>query len=383
MKTLFFCNLVPVKTGAFEALLAAVGAEFAKAGDEFVAVFGGEPIPTVAQSLRQAGVRWHILAGWTDGTGHEHAWRFALPAAALVRRERPDVAVVHFGNELPSLAASLLTRGPGGRRPRWVWQQDQQIRDPGRLGRHVSRIRLLASGMDHFLAVYEGGRQSLLKRGIPAGRITVIHNSIAPFTSQRPAGWLRRELNVPAEAVVMVSTGSLIHRKRIDFLLQACARLNAAGLVDWRLLAIGDGPCRSALETQAHDLGIASRVQFLGLRNDVRDILAEADLLVHASLAETCTYAVTESMAAGIPAIVTEAGAAREQIDDGVTGFVVAVNDVNGFAERMALLCGDEGRRKGMGALAQSRWSRGFLLAEAARRYHDMYSRLASLGHQG
>lgn len=425
MKTLFFCNLIPRKTGAFEALLAAIGAEFAKAADEFVVVFAGEPIAPVAESLRSAGARWHVLQGWVEGgaersvvskrwsgEGEEtrsapasteeasdravaadvdrgeggtaervHPWRFVIPALRLIRKERPDVAVVHFGNEMPTLVASLLTR-LRGRRPRWVWQQDQQIQDPGRLGRHVSRIRLLAAGVERFVAVYEGGRQSLIKRGIPESRIRVIPNSIAPFQTQRAAGWLRRELDVSENAVLLLTTGSLIARKRIGFILQACAGLRVGASTDWRLLVIGEGPDRATLAAAARDLGIEQRVHFLGLRNDVRDLLAEADVLAHASLAETCTYAITESMAAGIPSVVTEAGAAREQITDGRSGFVVQRDDLKLFVSRLERLLSDPALRRAMGAAAREHWAAKFQLEGAAERYHRLYRDL-SLGRSG
>lgn len=380
MKTLFFCNLIPVKTGAFEALLAAIGTEFAKTGDEFVVVFGGEPIVPVAQSLQAAGVRWQVLPHWADGPGREHAWRFVLPAVGLVRRERPDVTVVHFGNELPTLAASLLTRLWGGRHTRWVWQQDQQIRDPGRLGRHLSRIRLLAAGVDHFVAVYQGGRQSLIKRGIPEARIAVIPNSIAPFEPPRAPGWLRRELALPSDVILLVATSSLIARKRVDFLVRACAGLPAGIAADWRLLIIGEGPEREALVAEARQLGVDQRVHFLGLRNDVRAILAEADVMIHAALSEAFSYAITESMAAGIPAVVTEAGAAREQIEDGRSGFVVARDDLEGFTSRVGVLMADPARRRLMGAAARQRWMAHFRLDVCAERYHRLYQELSPMG---
>ena len=382
MKTLFFCNLIPLKNGAFEALLAALGHAFARAGDEFVAVFAGEPIASVAESLRAAGVRWHVLKGWADGPDRERAWHFVLPAVALVRRECPDVAVVNFGNEMPTLAAILLARAWRGSRTRWVWQQHQQIQDPGPVGRYLSRVRLLAVGVVHFVAVYEGGRLSLRRRGIPDARITVISNSVAAFKPQRARGWLRHELDLPRDAVVFVSTGSLIPRKRIEFIVRACASLRGADDVQWRLLVIGDGPERQALNRLGHSLGISQDVHFMGIRQDVREILAEADVLVHASLAETCTYAITESMAAGIPAVVTDAGAAREQIEDGRSGFVVGKDDLESFVSRLGRLLGDPALRQSMGAVARERWARHFCLAGSGERYQRLYNDLA-LGRTG
>ena len=380
MKTLFFCNLIPLKSGAFEALLAAIGVEFRKAGDEFVVVFAGEPVEPVAAALREAGVRWRLIEGWSEGHGREHAWHFVRPALALLRQERPDVAVVHFGNEFPTLAVSLLARLTLSPRPRWVWQQDQQIRDPGAVGRRLSRIRSLLLGVDRYVAVYDGGRRSLLKRGIPDGRISVIYNSIAPHAPLRSRGWLRAELGLAPQATLIVSTGSLIPRKRQDFVLRACARLKDRSVTDWRLLVIGDGPERQPLLALADQLGLKGRVHFLGLRSDVREILAEADVLVHASLAETCTYAITESMAAGIPAVVTEAGASREQIVSGITGHVLAAEDIEGFAARLAELVDDGASRLAMGQAAKQRWMERYRLEVAAGQYWTLYASLCRPG---
>jgi glycosyltransferase involved in cell wall biosynthesis len=472
MKTLLFCNLIPRKTGAHEALIAAIGAAFRKAGDEFVVVFSGEPIPPVAESLCGAGIKWHVMTGWVVPPDSRAAnrgekvreWHFVLPALRLIRHERPDVVVVQFGNELPALVASLLCRvmmwwsrlfSSSIRSPRWVWAQDQRIQDPGRISRWISKIRLLGLGVDRFLAVYEGGRQSMLKRGIPANKITAILNGIAPYSPFRKKGWLREELGIGPHEVILVTNGSLIPRKRIDFLLQVCADLKKTeekkieqkhakaakplrqagstglttgqgreekcinmdvqdiqdGKVDssipkasctsclsmldpylrtsrssvqtlnssgWCLLVIGDGPERQRLVALSEELGINDRIRFLGLRNDVREILAESDIYLHAARAEACSYAIIESMAAGIPAVVLNAGAAREQIVDGVSGYVFDEADTGPFAACSVALMADTALRMAMGRRAQARWASSFHLSRVASQYHAMYNDLAT-----
>ena len=408
MKTLFFCNLIPLKTGAFETLLVAIGAEFKKAGDELVLILAGEPIPEVAAQFKHQGIRWSIINGWEDAGGRVHSWRFVLPALKLLYRENPDVAVVSFGNELPALIVALATRMFSSRRVRWVWQQDQQIQDPGRLSSHISKIRLLAMGMDHFVVVYDGGKQSLVRRGIAPERISVFHNCIADYQPVRLKGWLRQELGIAPKEVILVTNGSLIPRKRIDFILQACAllcgkELSSCQVVQllserpegslcsathqpnnlttkrplWRLLVIGDGPERERLGVLVAELGIADRVHFLGLRNDVREILPECDIYLHAALAETCTYAITESMAAGIPAIVTEAGAAREQVCDSESGYVLMKKDMDGFVRSMVCCIKDKALCCKVGIRARTRWQEKFQSEKAGNRYYTMYRQLS------
>lgn len=372
MNTLFFCNIVPDKVGAYEAFLAELSRRFRAEGDALLIVLGGEPSPPIAARLRADGLTWEVLPGWTDAAGREHAWAFCCGALRLLRARRPELAIVNYGNELPTLTTALLAPFVGAGRTRWAWQQHQQVRDPSRVTRHCSLLRLLALRMRGFLAVYEGGRESLRKRGIPDARIAVVYNGIRDHTPTRPAGWLRPSLGLDAAVKLLVTTGWLIPRKRIDFLLRALARLQSRLPRPAVLLVMGDGPERAALEALAETLGVSSVVRFLGLRNDVRDLLAEADLLVHASTAETCTYAITEAMAAARPAVVTEAGAAHEQILDGETGAVLARDDLDGFVAALLHLLGDDTERARRGAAARRRWEQRYRLEASALHYHAL-----------
>lgn len=376
MKTAFFCNLIPNKLGAFEWLLVMLGREFQANRDSLTVIFAGEPIEELAGLLSDAGIAWETIPGWSEGEAREHPWAFCLPAARIVSRLEPDVAVVHFGNEWPGLTARAMSRMQGASRTRWVWQQDQQISDPTALTRTFSSIRAVSMFFDHMVAVYEGGRASMLRRGIAPERISVIYNAIRDHQPGRSGGWLRSELGVSGDTLLVANVGWQIPRKRIDFVIRAMARLN--GDVKPALVQIGEGPQRGELERLVESEGIRDRVHFLGLRNDVRDVLAECDLLVHASLAETCTYVISESMSATIPALVTDAGAAREQIVNDETGYVVERDDADGFVERLNVLATDSERRARFGAGARRRWEERYRVEISARKYFDLYRRLAS-----
>lgn len=377
MRVLFLCNLIPNKIGAFETWLVRLAQFFREQGDELRLAFAREPIPDLAGRLRQAGAEWETIPAWSEGEGRERAWGVVGPARRLVARCRPDVAVIHFGNELPAIALRLAAAAAGARRTKWIWQQHQEIRDPSSVTRHLSQIRLLGLFFHHLSAVYEGGRRSLVLRGVPDRKVTAISNAIEDLPRRRPAGWLRPELGLPAGAAVIANVGWLVPRKRIDFILRALAAAAPRCRQPVHLVLVGQGPERAALERLAGELGLSGTVHFLGLRNDVREVLFEADLLAHSALAETCTYAVTESMACGIPAVVTEAGACREQITDGESGCVVGRDDHAGFADRLvALLDGAEGRRR-MGAAARARFEARYRIEDSVRSYHALYRRVA------
>jgi glycosyltransferase involved in cell wall biosynthesis len=401
MTTLFFCNLIPNKTGAFERVLTELGRVHSEHGDRLILVLAGAPIPEVAEWFRQAGVEWRVLSGWSEagrkpdggslkpeseygGIGvsgcryNEGArvrpWRFVVPALRLLHRFKPDVAVVHFGNELPSLAVCLLAPLIGRRGIKWVWQQDQQISPPGWLAQRVSRIRLLGWRFDRFVTVYEGGRQSLVLRSIPQERVAVVYNGVSDPDQLAHRERARTLMGATEQTVLLMGAGSMILRKRQEFLLNALAQVaKGQDPAAVRLVLVGDGPERQRLEELAKAIGVESRVVFLGRRNDVSTLLCGADMFVHAAMAEGCAYVLAEAMAAGLPLVVTEAGAAREQVEDGVNGFVVASDDRRGFEQRLALLIGDVALRRRMGEASRKRWERLFQVEQQAQAYWEIY----------
>ncbi len=377
MKIMCFCNLVPRKLGAYENYLIALGRGLRDGGDTMITVFAADPAPAVIAALRDAGIAWHTIPRWAGEGEKVYPYTFCLPAVRLVRRERPDVAAVHFGDEISSLIAIMLTRLVCRRPPRWVWHQRQQIADPTPLTARFSRIRLAGLGFDHFVTVYDGGRRSIRLRGIPDDRITSIHNGLKEHVPDMPPDSVRRELMLPSDALVVGCIGWLISRKRIAWGIRAFAQSVERLPIETVLLVVGDGPERRALERLAAELGVAERVRFLGYRTDARDILTACDLLIHAACAEACVNVVTEAMAAGKPVVMTDAGAAREQIEDGVSGFVVAPDDFEGLTDRLATLIKDDGLRAKFGKEARRRWERMFRLETSVAKHCRLYRRLA------
>ncbi len=99
-----------------------------------------------------------------------------------------------------------------------------------------------------------------------------------------------------------------------------------------QLIFVGDGPDRSAAEWLAHDLKINDRVHFLGKQDRVNELLPLADLMVMPSSLESFGLAALEAMACKVPAIATRVGGVPELIEDGVTGLLFPVGDVDAMA---------------------------------------------------
>jgi glycosyltransferase involved in cell wall biosynthesis len=272
--------------------------------------------------------------------------------------------------------AVLLACKIGGIRPKWIWQQDQQIGKTNALTKRFSRVRCVGMVFDRLVATYDGGKISLIMRGVPAAKISIIRNSVSEYRPLRPKGWLRNELRLAPGCALIVVVSSLIPRKRVNFALRVFTQAFGSGSEGKGrgvLLIVGVGSEESALRDLTLKWGIGELVHFLGRRDDVREILSESDLLLHTSMAEASCYAVVESMAAGIPAVVTDAGAAREMIQDGISGYVLDMDDVEGFSERLAGLAHDAEARRQMGRMAKQRWEQRHKVEDSALQYHALY----------
>ncbi|MGA8729739.1 MAG: N-acetyl-alpha-D-glucosaminyl L-malate synthase BshA [Terracidiphilus sp.] len=115
-----------------------------------------------------------------------------------------------------------------------------------------------------------------------------------------------------------------------------------------QLVLIGDGPDRSAAEWLAHDLQINDKVHFLGKQDRVSELLPLADLMLMPSELESFGLAALEAMACKVPAIATRVGGVPELIDDGVTGLLYRVGDVEGMAAGAIALLADRDRLEAM-----------------------------------
>ena len=286
--------------------------------------------------------------------------------------------------ETPTLFLILLVRLFGGRNTRWIWHQRQQMRDPPTpFHRFCSRIRALALACNRFVALYDGGRQSLVRRGVLGDRISVIHNGVCEPTQEQGPGPVRESLGLPPDAPVIATVSGLIRRKRVDVAMRSLAPLmgrrgQEAGtaLPKPVFLIMGDGPERPNLESLAQDLGIRDGVRFLGVRDDVRAILAESDIFVLGSDAEASPLAAIEAMSVGIPCVVTDAGAARELVEDAETGYVVPCGDVSLLGERLAELLRDPAKRQRFGTAARERWRSRFTLDRMVDEHVHLYREL-------
>jgi N-acetyl-alpha-D-glucosaminyl L-malate synthase BshA len=155
----------------------------------------------------------------------------------------------------------------------------------------------------------------------------------------------RKRLAAPGEAILM-HLSNFRPIKRVVDVVRIFARV--AREMPAQLVLVGDGPDRSAAEWLAHDLGIHARVHFLGKQERVHALLPLADILLMPSELESFGLAALEAMACKVPTIATRVGGVPELIDDGVTGLLYPVGDVEAMASGALGLLGDGERLDAM-----------------------------------
>jgi glycosyltransferase involved in cell wall biosynthesis len=176
----------------------------------------------------------------------------------------------------------------------------------------------------------------LAEEGVTSSQVAHIPNGIdtARYRACVDGHAIRARLGIAPSTRVIGMVGRLYPQKGHKYLLDAFAQV-ASRLDDSVLLVVGDGPLLPRLQASAVNLGIGSRVRFLGERSDVPDILAAMDLYVHSSLWEGMPNAVMEAMARGRPVVATSVDGNKELITDGETGWLVEPADSEALASRI------------------------------------------------
>jgi glycosyltransferase involved in cell wall biosynthesis len=182
----------------------------------------------------------------------------------------------------------------------------------------------------------------------------------------------RELLSLDPDDRVIGTVGNFTAKKNQRMLLDAVAQLAAPGRV--RVVLVGIGPLRDALETHARALGLGDRATFTGLRSDVYDLLPAFDVFALSSDFEGLPIALLEAMAAGVPCVATAVGGIPEVVTDGEEGYLVGGRDVQAFAARLQKILDDPVLAESLGANA-SRRAAAFDLRSAVRRTESIYDR--------
>lgn len=191
-------------------------------------------------------------------------------------------------------------------------------------------------------------REVVVSWGIRGERVTVLPNPAPPLPSLPSRAELRRTMG-EGEGFLLAFAGRLTAQKALGDLLEALA-----GTADVRLVLLGDGPERPALERRVAELGLAERVRFLGggTRDEVLRLFAAADVAVLSSAWENFPHTVVEALAVGTPVLATAVGGVPEVVHDGRNGLLVPARAPAALAAAIDRLALDRALRDRLAAAA-------------------------------
>ena len=199
-----------------------------------------------------------------------------------------------------------------------------------------------------------------------------------PLGIQRPKvePGIRSEFGISDDAVLLVTVGRLVARKGLSQLIALMGRLRKANV---KLLILGSGPMEQTWKNEAKDSGIAADVLFLGQVSD-RDkfkILGMSDLYVSTSQHEGFGLVFLEAMACGLPVVCYNHGGQTDFLSDGMTGYLVELNDTHRFEERCEILIREKATRQMMGQ-ENLRRVEDYFIDRCAQRYEELFQQAIS-----
>ena len=213
----------------------------------------------------------------------------------------------------------------------------------------------------------------------PSERIAVVPNGICVDRFESCASRreeFRDELGIASEAPVIGFVGRLAKQKGASYLIEALGFVHRER-PDAIALIVGDGPLRPTLEAQAATLGLSGSVRFVGYQIDTPKWLSAFDVGVIPSLWEPFGIVAIEMMAAGIPVVAANLGGLRDNIRNGITGFLVPSENAQAIAESVLRLISDDRLGRELAEEAHAYVAEHFAIEKVALRIRTLYDGIA------
>lgn len=265
--------------------------------------------------------------------------------------------------------------------------QIPSVRRPGTLMRTSERLLLRAfRGLPfgYWTDAYISGMRVILDEyrsvGVPERKLYLVPAGVDVdrFRPGLSGDDFRKELGLASDALLVGIVSRIDYDDRgIDILirsmLQVCTHFPQS-----RCIIIGDGPRLGEFKQLAIDLGLNETVIFTGLRTDTMRIIPALDVAAFPVVGNVGGLFMLEAMACGKPVIttLTEGGAQREWVDDGVNGFLIPEKDPEALAQRINLLFAQPSLARKLGAAARQSIETKHSIAQSHDLVEDLYLRL-------
>ncbi|MGF1769694.1 glycosyltransferase [Enterovibrio makurazakiensis] len=281
--------------------------------------------------------------------------------------DKHDITLIHSNSGAPSQWLNLVSRA---RKLPLVLHLHSRypLRDRITLGLHHASMAV---------GVSQPVVDQLLTDGAAPNRCKVIPNGIdTEALLNQPVEDIRKSLGLPSDAFVAISVCSLIHRKGVDLLIEACKQLRELRL-PIHLVVIGEGPDREALQTQIDDAHLSDFVHLVGEKHNVVGMMrGGADLCVSGAREEVFGLTLAEAGLAGLPVIAPRVGGIPSVISHLKTGLLVPTENGHAIAQAIYHLFVNQDQRLQLGQQGQQHVKEHFTIATHTRAFEALYQGL-------
>jgi glycosyltransferase EpsF len=334
----------------------------------------GAAVGSLAAVARERGARVFHCPLKPDHLGYVRGVR------ALIRRERYDVLHNHMEaysgigvwvgrrEHIPIITSFHNTH---------FAPQTPSLRQPG-----IRALRALYARLSERYAVrwsehVTGCSRAVLMRVAPRlehERGRVLYYGMQPReradSIERDA--LRREMSWSLDSLLVIHVGRMVEQKNHRGLLDVFTRV-ATQLPQARLLCVGDGPLRAAVESRIVQEGLSGRARCVGLRRDVVELLRRSDVLLLPSIHEGFGLVALEASGVGLPVVGTKIPGLDEVVRDGETGILHSIGDVQGMAASVERLLTNPVYAARLGEAGRTRVKSEFSVRTSAEQLERLY----------
>ncbi len=305
--------------------------------------------------------------------------------AGRLRRcvEQHGIDLLHAHQYTPFFYAATA-RGLRATPPVLFTEHGRHYPDHRRTKRVIAN-RFLLRRADRVTAVGQFVKQALIDHeGIGSGRIEVVHNGIDPQIFEQACtptarAAVRGEWGVADDQPVILQVARFHPVKDHATAIRALAGV-VREVPNAVLVMAGDGDRLQEMEGLAQRLGVSGNTRFLGVRQDIPNLMAGADAFILSSLSEGISVTLLEAMAAGLAIATTDVGGNSEIVVEGQTGLLSPRADPEKLSQNLVRLLRDEDLRGRMGRAGRERLHECFTQHRMHGAYQAIYEQMLGVG---
>ncbi len=288
----------------------------------------------------------------------------------IIRREKPDV--IHTHASLSARIAAKLEKVPAANTRHCLEAPKKGIK------------RLIYRTLNNYLsdavvAVSKAVYDNLFEDGIPENKLKLIYNGVEPLEIANADKIRKMKAAMGFENCFTVGIFARLEPVKNHMLfLQAASAIYQVNDA-FRFLIVGGGSMEEELKKEVKRLGLENAVVFTGYVRDVAELMNTVDVNVLTSDFEALSISLIEGMTLGKPCVTTDAGGTKEVVENGVSGFVVPVNDAVNLSACIMKLASDPALCKCMGEAGRKSALEKFSPVEMCDKLYAMYKELADI----